>query len=171
MGLAKLPRPLTGEFQALPSSTLRCRLRVARHGPSTQAFYEIGGFVSIRTGAIQDPANGTPSTSLARAPVRRERARNRARPAPAPPRRLLRSAGRGTSARIVCSFGTLMTRGERPRQAVNGNTPATRARRGASQTLANSNRSAPPWFSRARNLCWGVLQFQMDTSTAVTPQD
>jgi hypothetical protein len=38
----------TGEFQALPSSTLRCRLRLARHGISTPAFYETRGFVTVK---------------------------------------------------------------------------------------------------------------------------
>jgi hypothetical protein len=55
---------LTGEFQALPSSTLGCRLRLAGHGTSTQAFYEIGGNVTTMPSRSLTPLLLKKSTTL-----------------------------------------------------------------------------------------------------------
>src|SRR5215217_738802 len=52
-------------------------------------------------------AYALPRIRFAQSPVR-GRERVTARPAPTPPRTLLRSAGRGTLEQTVCSFGTLM---------------------------------------------------------------
>ena len=52
---------LTGEVQALPSSTLRCHLRLAGHGTAAQVFYEIWGFV---TGVHADDLRGKPPDEL-----------------------------------------------------------------------------------------------------------
>jgi hypothetical protein len=76
--------------------------------------YGRGMSVTHRTHLCYAPEGSAKYTELLRTPLARSTVsrheRVTARPAPAPSRRLLRSAVRGTSAQSVCSFGTLMTK-------------------------------------------------------------